>query len=72
MKRSSYQLKQMSQNEYLFNVGGIEQNGVLLLRTKFWFKLLLATRAHIVETDLLDLPYRNLPTILSFVVSQEE
>ena len=56
-------------NEFLFNIGGIEQNRVLLLRTKVCFGLLLATRAHIAETDLLDLPYMSLPTILCFVVS---
>jgi len=47
----------------------VEQNRVLLVRTKVCFGLPLATRAHIVETDLLDLPYMSSPTILSFVVS---
>ena len=61
--------KQMSQDEYLFNVAGIEQFRVLLVRTKVCFGLLLAIRAHIVEADLLDLPYMSFATILSFVVS---
>jgi hypothetical protein len=50
----------------------VEQNRVLLVRTKVCFGLPLATRARIVETDLLDLPYMSSATILSFVVSWEE
>ena len=55
--------------EYLFNVAGIDQIRVLLVGTKVCFGLLLATRGHIVEPDLLDLPYMSFPPILSFVVS---
>jgi len=56
-------------SECLFNMGMIEQNRVLLLGTKVWFGLLLATRAHIIETDLLNLSYRSFTTILAFIVS---
>ena len=37
----------------------VEQNRVLLVRTKVCFGSPLATRAHIAETDLLDLPYMS-------------